>query len=204
VPPAGVQALFPSLLVPLLLVAFPASVWPAMVAYHAWCLGVALVFAAPSDRHLPAAAHHPFRFIAVITIVAALAAELVARGHPDVRPWLPARLADVAGRAMPWTLFAAYSLAVHTYAEERFWREALLRQMSVPQSAAAFGLMHAAAVWVLLGPLAAILAGTAAAAAGLVWGVAARRYEAIWPCVLTHAAADAAILRVLWAVLPAS
>jgi membrane protease YdiL (CAAX protease family) len=202
VPPAGFLALFPSLLVPLLLIAFPASVWPAVIAYHAWCLGVALAFAGPSDRHLPAIARHPYWFIAVITILAAIGAEVVARGYVDVRPWLPAQWVEVARRAMPWTVFASYSLVVHTYAEERFWREALLRQTTALQCAAAFGLMHFAVVWVLLGAGLAIAAGVGATLAGLVWGVAARRYQAIWPCVITHVAVDAAILRVAWALLP--
>ena len=59
VPSPAVLALFPSILVPLLLIAFPASVWPAVIAYHAYCLGVAVAFAAPPDRHLPATSRHP-------------------------------------------------------------------------------------------------------------------------------------------------
>ena len=203
-PSVGVLALFPSLLVPLLLIAFPATVWPAVLAYHAWCLGIGIAFAAPSDRHRPALTRHPYRFIAVATILAALGAEVMARGYVDVRPWLPANWVEVTRRAMPWTVFAVYSLVVHAYAEERFWREALLRQATVLHSAAGFGLMHVAAVWVLLGPGAAMIAGVGATVAGLVWGVAARRYQAIWPCVFTHVAVDAAILRVLWALLPAA
>ena len=122
-----------------------------------------------------------------------------------MRPWLPPHWVDVARRALPWPVFAIYSLVVHTYAEERFWREALLGAgTGVLFGAAAFGLMHAAAGWVLLDPVAAIAGGVGAEFGGVVWGVAARRYQAIWPCVLTHVVLVAAILLVLWTLLPAA
>jgi membrane protease YdiL (CAAX protease family) len=205
VPSPAVLALFPSLLVPLLLIAFPATVWPAVIAYHAYCVGVAVAFAAPPDRHLPAtSSRHPLRFIVIATAIVAIGAEVVARDYVDLRPWLPPQWMEVARRAMPWPVFAIYSLTVHTYAEERFWREALLPGTGVLFGAVAFGLMHAAAGWVLLGPTAAIAGGIGAGLGGVVWGVAARRYQAIWPCVVTHVVVDAAILRVLWALLPRS
>jgi membrane protease YdiL (CAAX protease family) len=203
VPPPVVLTLFPALLVTVLLVAVPASLWPALVAYHAYCLGVAVASERPPARPL-AAAGRPLAFITVITILAALGAEVVARGYVDVRPWLPGDWITVARRAMPWPVFAAYSLGVNPCVEEYFWRDALLPRTGIVGGAAAFGLMHAAAGLVLSGPGAALIGGAAAALAGLIWGVAARRYQSIWPCVVTHVAADAAILRVLWGYLPAS
>ena len=202
VPPAGVLSLFPSLLVPLLLIAFPASVWPAVIAYHAWCLGIAVAFAAPTDRRLQATALHPYRFIAITTILAGLGAEVIARGYVDVRPWLPGQWMEVARRAMPWSVFAIYSLVVHTYAEERFWREALLSGTAVLPARRRSGWCtppRAGSCWVRWRRLPA---GSGRRSRGVVWGVAARRYQAIWPCVLTHVVLDAAILRVLWALPP--
>jgi membrane protease YdiL (CAAX protease family) len=203
--PPAVLVLLPAILVPALLIAIPSSIWPAVIAYHAYCLSVS--FGWPDER--PArplrAGSRGGRAVLLIALALLLAGEVAARYGLVTIDMLPDGWRGIAERAMPWPAFAIYSLAVNGYVEERFWRGALLDRTGVRRGAAAFGLLHAAAMGVLLGLPAALPAALAAGAitgiAGLFWGWLRRESGTLWPCVITHIAADAAILRVAWTLL---
>ena len=201
-PPTPAVALLPALLVPALLVAYPTSVWPAMVIYHAYCLLASFLYEDPHDPrplHLRLA---PPAWPAVAAAVAILAAgEAVAWGLVDLRPWLPPQAPALLDAAAPWPYFVAYVIAANGYFEERFWRGPMLRQTGIVGGAAAFGLMHGAAGVVLFGVATGLLCGAGAVVAGIAWGVLRARYGALWPCVLTHVAFNAAALRVASALL---
>jgi membrane protease YdiL (CAAX protease family) len=196
-------ALLPALLVPALLVAYPTSLWPAMVLYHAYCLVASFLYEdRPDPRPLDVRLAPPSWPPIVLAAGLLAAAEAVVRGA-DVRPWLPAQAPSLVAAAAPWPYFAAYVIAANGYVEERFWRGPMLRQTGILGGAAAFGLVHGAAGAVLFGVAPGMASAAGALAAGLAWGTMRARYDALWPCVVTHAALNAAALRVASALVAA-
>jgi membrane protease YdiL (CAAX protease family) len=201
VPPPALVALLPAVLVPALLIAYPTSLWPATIIYHAYCVIASFLYAddqgpRPLTQHLTSMPGPPLVAAAVLLALG----ELTARGFVDVRPLLPAATGQIVAAARPWHWFAAYLLLANGFFEERFWRGGMLRATGVVPGAAAFALMHAVAGWVLLGPLGSLLAGGGALVTGAIWGEMRRRYDSLWPCVLTHMALNAAMLRVAGAL----
>jgi membrane protease YdiL (CAAX protease family) len=203
VPSTAFVVLLPALLVPALLVAYPSSVWPAMVIYHAYCLVASFLH---EDGHDPRPLHVRLALPAWPPIAGAAAvlaaAEAVARGAVDAGPWLPPQTPALIAAAAPWPYFVAYVVLANGYIEERFWRGPLLARTGIAGGAAAFALMHAAAAAVLFGPVRGLVSGVAALAAGLGWGLLRGRYDALWPCVVTHVALNAAALRIASALQP--
>jgi membrane protease YdiL (CAAX protease family) len=202
VPSTAFVALLPTLLVPALLVAYPTSVWPAMVVYHAYCLAASFLY---EDGHDPRPLHvrlaPPVWPPVVAALVILAGGEVVARGVVDVRPWLPPQAPALVAAAAPWDYFVAYVVVANGFIEERFWRGPLLHLTGILGGAAAFGLMHGVAAVVLFDATTGALSGVGAFVAGLVWGALRARYDALWPCVLTHAALNAAALRIASALL---
>ena len=196
------MALLPAVLVPAMILALPHSLWPAMIAYHLYCLaGSFLEGEDPRGRPF-LEPERWFRTAALVVVVLLAMAEAIAHGFPPVSAWLPANWAAIAARARPWLAFAAYVVLINGWIEERFWRGPFLARTGIMPGAAAFGVVHGAAAWALFGIVAAIAIGLLTFVAGVCWGWMRRRYDSIWPCVVTHAAADAAILRIAWALLP--
>jgi membrane protease YdiL (CAAX protease family) len=92
--------------------------------------------------------------------------------------------------------FAAYSMAVHCWAEELFWR-GVVDPRSAAANAVGFYLQHAAPIAIFLGsPVQGALLAVPAGAAGLYWSFASRRSGSLWPALASHAAADLAILAI--------
>jgi membrane protease YdiL (CAAX protease family) len=202
VPPTAFVALLPSLLVPALLVAYPKSLWPAVVLYHAYCVIASFLY---EDAHDPRPLYLRLSIPQWPPIAAAVAigalGELIAWGVVDVRGWLPAGSRELVATTTPWRWFAVYAVLANGYFEERFWRGALMSRTGIVAGAAAFGLMHGLGAGVRLGAVAGIVSGVAALAAGLAWGGLRDRYGSLWPCVITHMAVDAALVRVASALL---
>jgi membrane protease YdiL (CAAX protease family) len=188
-------------MVPALLLAIPSSIWPAVVAYHAYCLAASFGWPDEEAFRPLRAGSRGGRAVLLVCLVLVAAGEVAARYGLVTIDLLPDGWRELAERARPWRAFAVYSLAMNGYVEERFWRGALLARTGVRRGAAAFGLLHAAAIGALAGLPAALAAGAVTALAGLLWGGLRRRSGTLWPCVITHVAADAAILRVAWALL---
>jgi membrane protease YdiL (CAAX protease family) len=201
VPPTALVALLPAVLVPALLVAYPTSLWPALIIYHAYCVLASFLYVDDQGLrrfrdHLSSMPTPPLVAAGVLLVLG----ELVARGAVDIRPLLPARMDNLVAAARPWRWFAAYLLLANGYFEERFWRGPMLRATGVVPGAAAFALMHAIGGWVLLGAWGCVLGGGGALVTGVIWGEMRRRYDSLWPCVLTHMALNAAMLRVAGAL----
>lgn len=199
--PPAVLVLLPAILVPALLLAVPSSIWPAAIAYHAYCLSASFGWPDETAARPLRAGSRGGRAVLLIALVLLVAGDVAARYGLVTVYMLPDGWREIAERARPWLAFAIYSLAVNGYVEERFWRGALLARTGVRRGAAAFGLLHAAAIGVLVGLPAALAAGVITGVAGVFWGWLRRRSGTLWPCVITHVAADAAILRVAWTLL---
>jgi membrane protease YdiL (CAAX protease family) len=169
-------------LVPALLLVSAESLWPAVLAYHGLCLGVPLAFRClPRDAGFVPA--HPRRWLPLTLAVCLLllaGAEAVVR-RVDVKPLLPDG----------WE-----ALLVNALLEEYFWRGFLLPRTGMIGGGVLFWVMHAAAGSVFVGALAALVFSLPTLLAGILWGSARERFGTLWPCLLTHVAADAAILRV--------
>jgi hypothetical protein len=87
-----------------------------------------------------------------------------------------------------------YSLLVNPFSEEYFWRGFLLPKTGIIQGAMLFWLLHVMTVIIFVEPLKAILLTLPVLAAGLLWGWMRRRFGTLWPCFITHLAANMAIL----------
>jgi membrane protease YdiL (CAAX protease family) len=179
------------------------SLWPAVLAYHALCLGIPLV------------ARHSFKQAGLVLLDArgwlpstiALSALLVAAGGVtswllEAEMFLPEGLELLLGRIEPWWTFVVYSLCVNPLLEEFFWRGFLLPKTGVALGGGLFWLMHAAAASVFLALPDAVVFTLPTLAAAVVWGWMRQRLHTLWPCVLTHAAADTAILLVARTLRP--
>jgi membrane protease YdiL (CAAX protease family) len=180
--------------VPVLLVASN-SLWPAVIVYHALCLGAPLAFRCfARDAGL---VRSDVRLWLPLTL--ALSVLLLAGGElgrwVGIGPLLPAGWQRLLERAHPWWAFVTYSLVVNAFSEEYLWRGFLLPKTGVALGAALFWLMHATAASVFVGPLAAVWLTLPALLAGLAWGWMRQKFGTLWPCLFTHLAADVAVLR---------
>ncbi len=188
-------ALLPSVIVPVLLVIVPTSLWPAVIGYHVLCLGFPLVHR-QGRREAGLVASAPRRWL---PLTAALSIALLAGGelgrHVHWAPCLPDGSERVLGLAHPWWAFVAYSIVVNAVSEEYLWRGFLLPRTGVAWGGALFWLMHAAAASVFVSPWAAIGLTVPTLFAGLTWGWMRQRFGSLWPAIITHVAADVAILR---------
>lgn len=94
----------------------------------------------------------------------------------------------------PLWLVGFYAVAVNPVVEEYYWRGFLLPRSGVLWGAFFFWLTHYAAMRLFLAWHVAFLLSVPVFAAGAVWGWMRRRYGSLWPCILTHFAADLAIV----------
>jgi len=188
-------AILPLLVVPTLLVVAKGSLWPAVLGYHALCLGLPLVYrhgftevgftVSNARRWVP---------LAGAISIAVLAVGEVGR-HVNVATLLPAGWERVLSLAHPWWAFVIYSILVNAFCEEYLWRGFLLPRTGVAWGGVLFWLMHAAAATVFVDAFAATWLTVPTLFAGLVWGWMRQRFGSLWPAFLTHLAADVAILR---------
>ena len=189
-------AILPLLVVPTLLVVAKRSLWPAVLGYHALCLGLPLIYrhglteagftVSNARRWLP---------LAGAVSIAVLAAGEVGR-HVSLVTLLPDGWERVLSLAHPWWAFVIYSIVVNAFCEEFLWRGFLLPRTGVAWGGALFWLMHAGAASIFVNAFAATCLTVPALLAGLVWGWMRQRFGSLWPAFLTHLAADIAILRV--------
>jgi membrane protease YdiL (CAAX protease family) len=98
-----------------------------------------------------------------------------------------------------WPL-AIYSIALNPFLEEYYWRGFLLPKTGIALGAVLFGLMHFAGFVVVLRLSDALLLSLAPFTAGLAWGWLRRASSSLWPCVVTHLAADAGLLLLFAAI----
>jgi membrane protease YdiL (CAAX protease family) len=189
-------AILPMVVVPTLLVIAKESLWPAVIGYHALCLGLPLVYRhGPSDAGFRVSNARRWLPLAGAVSIAVLAAGEVGR-HVSLVTLLPAGWERVLSLAHPWWVFVTYSIVVNAFCEEYLWRGFLLPRTGVAWGGVLFWLMHAAAASIFVGAVAATWLTLPTLFAGLAWGWMRQRFGSLWPAFLTHLAADVAILRV--------
>ncbi len=164
----------------------------AVLAYHAICF-VALVVDrgwCGKLRRPPACAR--WTALSCALILGGLALSLFLPRPEEVGVLLRKRVfGDSETR---FWIFAVYSMLVHCPAEELFWR-GVVDPRSAAANAVGFYLQHAAPLVLFLGsPLQGLVLALPAGAAGLWWSWASRRSGTLVPALVSHAAADLAIL----------
>jgi len=194
-------AILPMVVVPTLLVIAKESLWPAVIGYHALCLGLPLVYrhglteagstVSNARRWLP---------LAGAVSIGVLVAGEVGR-HVSLVTLLPSGWERVLSLARPWWAFVIYSIVVNAFCEEYLWRGFLLPRTGIAWGGILFWLMHAAAASIFVNAFAAIWLTVPTLFAGLAWGWMRQRFGSLWPAFLTHVAADVAILRVATTLL---
>ena len=167
------------------------GIFAAVPVYHAACL------AALALRRPRLGTWSPRWFLlSTALVLGGLGLALLLPRPGDVGSILRDRL--FGGSEGRFWLFAAYSMAVHCWAEELFWR-GVVDPRSAAANAVGFYLQHAVPIAVFLGsPLQGAVLSIPAGAAGLYWSWVSRRSGSLWPAVASHAAADLAILGIVW------
>ena len=168
------------------------GLFAALPVYHGACL-VAL---AVDRRRVRARLTRPsarWVWLSMALVLGGLGLSLLLPRPGDVGSILRDRV--FGGSEGRFWLFAAYSMAVHCWAEELFWR-GVVDPRSAPANAVGFYLQHAAPMAVFLGSPWGVLLAVPAGAAGLFWSIVSRRSGSLWPALASHAAADLAILAI--------
>jgi membrane protease YdiL (CAAX protease family) len=185
---------------------FVASGWvhPAILAYHAVAIA-GIVRHRKRLRPLLAWDGRILRWTLGTTavIVAGLLLPRLFFDPVAVRERAVAVLFPVADRGRLFAGFAVYTLLVHAWVEEVFWRgvftdvEAARLPTVVVGNAVGFYLVHAVALAYALGGMGWLLA-LPTAGAGAVWGFVTGRTRSLWPAIASHYAADLVILGGMW------
>ncbi len=177
-----------------------------IVAYHLVCLA-GIVRHRTSIRPLLGGAVRTlgWTFATTLLIVGGLLAPLLFWDPSSIREEAARTLFPAEGRERFFAVFAAYTLLAHAWIEEVFWRGVFTRPDARPGAAAlgnagAFYLVHAVALGWALGWTGVVLA-LPTAGAGAAWGWVTRRTGSLWPAVVSHYAADVAILAGMWIYL---
>ncbi len=186
--------LLPAVLLAGLLAAFP-TVWPAFLAYHALCIIAPMVNRVSlKDAGLVRGdAKSWLPLVLVLAVVLVGASELL-RHRLDPRTLLPPGWQHLLARTNPRWLYIAYTLTVNATCEELYWRGFLLPRTGILWGSVAFWSMHVAAGLVLVSPQATLRVTLPVLLAGVAWGWMRQRYGTLWPGILTHFAANAAVL----------
>ena len=97
-----------------------------------------------------------------------------------------------------FAIFAAYSLLIHAWLEEAFWRGVVLAKfgrgtVAVVANGGFFYLMHGLPLQLMLGPSGWLLA-LPTGAAGAAWAWVTIRSDSLWPAIVSHVAVAAALL----------
>lgn len=182
----------PGAVVPLALHLSSGRPWAALVAYHALIATGGFLH---RDR-IVLRWRDTHRWLAAT--VAASAALLLLGAAAGWWGWLnallPATVLAERCRLDPIVFYLVHGPLVNAPLEEMYWRGALLRGTGLAGGAVFFWLFHAAALATLV-PLAdAVLFTSPTLFFALGWGWTMRAAGTLWPCVITHAAADAALM----------
>jgi len=191
-------AIVPAAVVPALLILAGESLWPAVLSYHALCIPIPLASRCSLKEAGFVLADVRGWLPVTIALTALLVAAAVAMSQTmRLESLMPHGFEQLLVRVNPWWMFVLYSLCVNALVEEFFWRGFLLRGTGIVAGAVFFWLMHVAAVSVFVSPSDAVWFTLPAVAAAVVWGSLRQRFHTLWPAVITHVTADAAILSVV-------
>ncbi|HET6267914.1 MAG TPA: CPBP family intramembrane glutamic endopeptidase [Acidobacteriota bacterium] len=189
--------LLPTLVGSLLLLT-TSYVWLVFVSYHFLCLGIPTILRCyPKQAGLVLANPRRWLPITVVSVlILAIAAFLVVQ-ISIFKTLLPSGWQTVSGRIHSWAWFVVYSLVINAFSEEYFWRGFLVPRIGIFPSAFGFWLLHFTALAILFNPPSAILMTLPIFGAAVFWGWLRQKFESLWPCVITHIAADGAILWIM-------
>ncbi len=105
-----------------------------------------------------------------------------------------------------WSLFSAYFMVVNPVIEELYWRgnvQERARDFGLSRDgvvAIPFSLWHVVPIWVICGPIAAILGGLAVYFVGILLTLMYRQSRSLGRCIAWHAMmADLAVVSLLFA-----
>lgn len=177
---------------------------PAIVAYHVLC-AIAIVGRRARLRTFFRAGRAVLLWTTGTTLVilGAIALGPLLRDPAPYRALFRAVLFPRGDPSTGFVLFAIYTLLVHAPLEELFWRGVVMDpewsppRPTIPGNAVFFYLLHAVPLKMILGQDAFLLAAPAGAA-GAVWAFVAIRSRSLWPGLVSHWGADAAILGMMW------
>jgi len=170
------------------------GIFAAVAVYHATCL-VALAVDRRRVRERLTRPSARWVWLSLALVLGGLGLSLLLPRPGDVGSILRDQL--FGGSEGRFWLFAAYSMAVHCWAEELFWR-GVVDPRSAAANAVGFYLQHAAPMALFLESPWGVLLAVPAGASGLFWSFVSRRAGTLWPAVASHAAADLAILGIVW------
>lgn len=166
----------------------------AVLSYHAVCISALVVDRGWRGKLRRPAGWARWTWISCGLILGGLGLSLLLPRPGDVGALLRER---VFGNGAGFWGFAVYSMLVHCPVEELFWR-GVVDPRSAWANAAGFYLLHAVPLALFLGStLQGALLALPAGAAGIYWSWLARRSGTLWPPLLSHAAADLAILGIV-------
>lgn len=192
----GIFSLLPILSVPFLLVLFRrSSVWPAVIVYHSlcWIVPLASGLSLESAGFVSGEPQRWLRRAILLSLFLLATGEFV--HYLIVTGKMQPFWEHVLLLMQPWKWYVVYSLLVNPLSEEFYWRGFLLKRMSVMRNAWLFWLMHAAISTAFVPPLRAICFTLPVFVFGWITAWMRREYGTLWPPILLHLAADAAILR---------
>ena len=210
-PPAfsflALRAVVPALLVFIGMGVFH-SIPTAVVLYHAFCL-ISIILGGKRVGHLRTPAMIELVFAGGSGILLSLISVGLWRLTGDLiaDPDLCRMRIETLGLPMErWGLFAAYFLIVNPVIEELYWRGVVqeqARNYGVSRDtvvALPFSLWHIVPIWMVCGPVAAILGGGAVYCVGVLLTVMYRQTRAIGRCIAWHAMmADLAVISLMFA-----
>ena len=210
-PPAfsflAMRAAVPALLVFIGMGVFQ-SIPTAVVLYHAFCL-ISIVLAGKRMGHLRTPAMIELVFAGGSGILLSLVSVGLWRLTGDLiaDPDLCRVRIETLGLPMErWGVFAAYFLIVNPVIEELYWRGVVqeqARNYGVSRDAIValpFSLWHIVPIWIVCGPVAAILGGSAVYCVGVLLTVMYRQTRALGRCIAWHAMmADLAVISLMFA-----
>ena len=179
-------------------------VHPAILAYHALC-AVAVFRHRPRVRSLlrDGRSVAAWALGATAVIVGALLLAPLVQDPGPYRPLFRRTLLPWGRPELMFAIFAAYTMLVHAPLEEAFWRAVVMDPERTPvgramaHNAVFFYLIHAVPMALILGAPGA-LAAAPTFAAGAVWAFVTIRSRSLWPGLVSHWGADAAILGEMW------
>lgn len=195
---------WPVVMLPLLVhFAWKEHPWLPLLWYHALCILTAQIGERRPSEHLRETGLIRWGLkewivsvaaVSLLVVLAMGAGVQVLKGAPEVLDLFQPMLPD----PRYVVLLAVWSLLANPLLEEYYWRGVVQQRVGIACSALFFWLTHYAVVRLFVEWVPALIATLPVLGAGCYWGWMRRKHGSLWPCVITHFVADAAILWAAW------
>ena len=185
----------------------PYSIWAVVPIYHAFCVGLPLLFGKirkPDEKPEPKpwilwTAVISAGFLAVGIFLPVLVASwefptmwvMGVKGFYSLRPLHDGDLI--------WVAFMVATIVVHPFIEEYYWRGFLFLRTGAFLGAVFYWLAHFTAlkIYMDMGWFDAYKFSMVALCAGIIFAWMRKRFDTLWPCVAAHVALNVALLIVI-------